>query len=60
MGKFFKLMLPMILIITSILIVVALVAYKGAQSAERKPATEKAVLVDTIEAEVVSLNFSVN
>jgi RND family efflux transporter MFP subunit len=60
MGKFFKLMLPMILIITSILIVVALVAYKGAQSAKRKPAIEKAVLVDTIEAEVVSLNFSVN
>lgn len=60
MGKFFKLMLPMILIITSILIVIALVAYKGAQSAERKPETEKAVLVDVIEAEVVSLNFSVN
>ncbi|MCP4046244.1 MAG: efflux RND transporter periplasmic adaptor subunit [Gammaproteobacteria bacterium] len=60
MGKFFKLTLPLILIITSILIVVALVAYQGAQNAERKPETEKAVLVDTIVAEVVSLNFSVN
>lgn len=59
MGKFFKLMLPMILIITSILIVIALVVYKGAKSAERKPETEKAVLVDVIEAKVVSLNFSV-
>ena len=60
MGKFFKLMLPLILIITSILIIIALVAYKGAKSAERKPETEKAVLVDTIEAKVVSLNFTVN
>ena len=50
----------MILIITSILIVIALVAYQGTQSAERKPGTEKAVLVDIIEAKVVSLNFSVN
>ena len=58
MGKFFKLMLPLILIVTSILIIIALVAYKGAKSVERKPETEKAVLVDTIEARVVSLKFS--
>ena len=60
MGKFFKLLLPLILIISAILVVIGMVAYKESQSAERKPETEKAVLVDTIEAEVVSLNFSVN
>jgi RND family efflux transporter MFP subunit len=60
MGKFFRLMLPLILIIISILMVIALVAYKQSQTAERKPETEKAILVDVIEAEVVSLNFSVD
>ena len=60
MEKFFKLMLPLILIVVSILIIVALVSYKNSQNAERKPDTEKAVLVDVIEAEVVSLNFVVN
>jgi RND family efflux transporter MFP subunit len=53
-------MLPLILIATSILLVVALVMYQKSQRAERKPETEKAVLVDTIEAEIVSLNFVVN
>ncbi|MGB5488525.1 MAG: efflux RND transporter periplasmic adaptor subunit [Lysobacterales bacterium] len=60
MGKFFKFMLPLILIIGSMLTVIALVAYQKSQTAERKDDTEKAVLVDTIEAEVVSLNFTVN
>ena len=60
MGKFFKFMLPLILIIGSVLVVVALVTYQKSQTAERKDDTEKAVLVDTIEAEVVSLNFTVN
>jgi RND family efflux transporter MFP subunit len=60
MGKFFKFMLPLILIGTSIIMVVALVAVQKSKSAERKPDTEKAVLVDTIEAKVVSLNFVVN
>ena len=60
MGKFFKFILPLILIVGSILIVVGLVAFKSTQRAERRDDTEKAVLVDTIEAEVVSLNFSVN
>ena len=59
MGKFFKFILPMILIISSILVVVGLVAFQKTQRAERKDDTEKAVLVDTIEAEVVSLNFSI-
>ena len=60
MGKFFKFMLPLILIIGSVLVVVALVVWQKSQNAERKPDTEKAVLVEIIEAEVVSLNFSVN
>lgn len=59
MGKFFKFMLPLILIFGSILVVLALVAYQKSQNAERKPDTNKAVLVDTIEAEVVSLKFSI-
>jgi RND family efflux transporter MFP subunit len=38
----------------------ALVAYQSSQTAERKDDAKKAVLVDTITAEVVSLNFTVN
>ncbi len=60
MGKFFKYALPLILIGTSILVVVALVAYKNSQRAERKPETAKAILVDTITAEVNSLNLIIN
>lgn len=60
MSKFFKFMLPLILIVTSIIMVIALVAIQKSKNAERKPETEKAVLVDIIEAEVVSLNFIVN
>jgi RND family efflux transporter MFP subunit len=59
MKKFFKFMLPLILIVTSILLVVGLVAFQGTQQAERREDTQKAVLVDTIEAEVTSLNFTV-
>jgi len=60
MGKFFKFILPLILIMTSIVVVVALVAYKKSQRAERKPETTQAILVDTIAAEVVSLNLMVS
>ncbi len=60
MKKFFKLMLPLILIIGSILLVVALVMFQSTQRADRKEDTQKAVLVDAIEAEVISLNFTVN
>lgn len=60
MQRFFKFMLPLILIISSIVMVVALVAYQKSKRAERKPETEQAILVDTIDAEVVSLNFVVN
>ena len=60
MGKFFKFMLPLILIGTSIVVVIGLVAYKKSQRAERKPEASQAVLVDTIVAEISSLNLIVN
>ena len=60
MGKFFKFILPLILIGTSILVVVALIAWQKSQRAERKPVTTQAILVDTIAAEVISLNLVVN
>jgi len=60
MAKFLKFALPLILIITSVLVVIALIAYKNSQRAERKPETAQAILVDTIVAEVSSLNLTVN
>jgi len=59
MKKFVRFMLPLILILVSIAVVIALVAYQKSKSAEKKPETTKAVLVDVIEAEVMSLNFMV-
>ncbi len=60
MEKFFKFMLPMILIVTSIVIVIALVAYKNTKEPERRPDISQAVLVETIIAEVTSLNLTVS
>jgi len=51
---------PLILIMTSIVMVIALVAYKKSQRAERKPEATQAILVDTVKAEVVSLNLIVS
>ena len=59
MKKFFKFMLPLFLILGSILLVAGLVAVQGTKRAERKDDSQKAVLVDTIVAEVTSLNFTV-
>lgn len=59
MRKFLKFILPLILIVASMAVVIALVAIQKSKSAERKPEIDKAVLVDVIEAEVRSLNFSV-
>jgi RND family efflux transporter MFP subunit len=59
MEKFFKFVLPLLLIIGSVLVVIALASWQKSKSAERKPVAEKAVLVETIEAEVVSLNFTI-
>ncbi len=60
MGKFFKFALPLILIFISVLVVIALVAYKNSQRAERKPEETQSVLVDTITAETTSLRLIVN
>jgi len=60
MKKFFKFVLPLFLIIGSVLVVIALASWQKSKSAERKPDTDKAVLVETIDAEVVSLKFTVN
>ncbi len=59
MEKFFRLMLPLLLIVGSVLVVIALASWQKSKSADRKPDTNRAVLVETIEAEVVSLNFSI-
>ncbi len=59
MGKFFKFIFPLLLIVGSIVVVIALVAYSKSQRAERKPEGEQAVLVDVIPAELTSLNFIV-
>jgi len=59
MKKFFKFVLPLLLIIGSVLVVIALASWQRSKSAERKPEAEKAVLVETIDAKVVSLNFTV-
>lgn len=60
MGKFFKFILPLVLIVGSVFVVIGLVTWQKSQIPDRKADTEKAVLVDTIEAEVVSLNFTVS
>jgi RND family efflux transporter MFP subunit len=60
MRSFFKFMLPVLLIVTSIILVAALVIYKKSQPPERKPETSQSVLVDTIVAEITSLNLTVN
>jgi len=60
MEKFFKFVLPLMLITGSMLVVGALYMWQKSKNAERKPDSEKAVLVETIDAEVVSLNFTVS
>jgi len=59
MEKFLRFMLPLLLIVGSVLVVIALASWQKSKSAERKPDTNRAVLVETIEAEVVSLNFTI-
>lgn len=59
MKNFFRFMLPLLLIVGSVLVVIALASWQKSKSAERKPDTNRAVLVETIEAEVVSLNFTI-
>ncbi len=59
MGKFFKFILPLLLILVSIVIVIGLVIHAKSRQAARKPQGEQAVLVDVVKARVQSLNFTV-
>ena len=60
MQKFFKFVLPVVLVLASIAVVVVLVGLQKGKDAERKPEIEQGILVDVITAEVSSLNFTVN
>ncbi len=60
MQKFLKFTLPLGLIIASIVFFAGMVAWSKSQQVERKEEGEQAILVDTIEAEITSLNFVVN
>jgi RND family efflux transporter MFP subunit len=57
--KFFRYILPLGLIFLSVLVVVAMVTIAKGKRPERNDTINQAVLVDTIEARIESLNFSV-
>ncbi|MGK2927873.1 MAG: efflux RND transporter periplasmic adaptor subunit [Lysobacterales bacterium] len=58
--KFFRYLLPLGLIALSILVVVVMVAIAQGKRPDRKDTTAQAVLVETIPAELSSLNFTVH
>lgn len=58
--KFFRYLLPLGLIVLSIVVVIVMVAVAKGKRPERKDTTAQAVLVETIPAEMSSLNFTVN
>lgn len=59
MRKFFKFILPLLLIASSIIAVAVMVSIAQSKRPDRKDDTNLAVRVDTVVAEVASLNFSV-
>ena len=59
MRKFFKYILPLILIALSVLTVVVMVSVAKGKRPDRKEEVNPAVRIDAIPAEVASLNFSV-
>ena len=59
MRKFFKYILPLGLIVLSIIVVVVMVGIAQGKRPDRKDSGTPAMLVDTITAEVESLNFTV-
>jgi len=59
MRKFFKYILPLALIVISIVLVVVMVTVAQGKRPDRKDTTDLAVRVDTISAELASLNLSV-
>ena len=60
MGKFFKYILPLALIMLSIVVVVVMVGIAKGKRPERKDTATQAMVVDAITARVESLNFAVN
>ncbi len=60
MGKFFRYVLPLGLIVISIVVVVIMVSIARNKRPERVETGNQAVLVDTIAAEQRSLNYTVN
>ena len=59
MGKLFKFILPLLLILGAVLAVVVLVVLAQGKRPERKDISDQAMLIDAIQAEKTSLNFSV-
>lgn len=59
MRKFFKYILPLALIAISIVLVVVMVTVAKGKRPDRKDTTDLAVRVDTISAELASLNLAV-
>ena len=57
--KFFRYILPLVLIGLSVIVVMMLVAVSQGKRPDRKEETSQAVMVDAIPARVESLNFSV-
>ena len=60
MRKFFKYILPLVLIVLSVLTVVVMVSVAKGKRPDRKEEVNPAVRIDAIPAEVASLNFSVH
>lgn len=59
MRKFFKFILPMGLIVLSIAVVMVMVGIAKNKRPDRKEDSNPAVMVEAVEAQVASLNFSV-
>jgi len=59
MRKFFRFILPLLLILAAVIAVVALVVVAQGKRPERKDTSTQAMLIDAIRVERTSLNFSV-
>jgi len=59
MRKFFKFVLPLLLIVGSVVVVVVMVAIAQSQRPDRRDEGQAALLVEAIPATVTSLNFKV-
>jgi RND family efflux transporter MFP subunit len=59
MRKFFKFVLPLVLIVGAVVAVIVMVAIAQGKRPDRKDTSDQAMLVDAIQAKKISLNFSV-